>query len=312
MPRMKARRTVSPPSPGHAILRASVGPGGARPNGSDRAVGLSLVCLAVAAGGLVSGASVARASGPIVEDLDGATPLRTEIPPPPAVRTPGDEAAPRGGATAGATGLRPVGAPAMAEARPTADRNRQALMLHGRWVTVPDALLGAFFEAHPTYDQLSTALSFETGESDGNVWAFEAGWLPLVPAAGNWQSRLSAPSSATYLQSDLHLVTLDATYRHQFEAGEVFRGFLGGGLGLGLIVGDATTDEVLPDCVAPASACAHWPSASRKAVDLPTRVLPILHLTGGLEVDLSEALSLRVSGGFRNVLYLGLGLGLRL
>jgi hypothetical protein len=179
-------------------------------------------------------------------------------------------------------------------------------------VTLPDGLLGAFFETHPSYSQPAAALAIETGETDGNVWAFEAGWIPLIPAAGNWQKRLSAPNTSSYVVSNVHMLTLDATYRHQFEAGEIFRGFLGGGVGVGVLVGNATSDEVLPDCAAPASACAHWPSASRKTVDLPARLLPVLHVTGGFEVDLGDRLTLRLSGGFKNVLYAGLGLGFQL
>ncbi len=262
----------------------------------------------VAIASLLLALSPARAAGPIVDDLEGATLLRTEVPaPPPAPGATDPHARPEAGAP---DGVAPVSAGVDARAS-DGDRSRQALVASGRWIGLPDALLGAFFAAHPSYAQGSAALAFETGATHAKVWSFEAAWMPLVPAGGNWQTRLSTPESALHVVSGLHMLTLDATYRSQYEAGPV-RAFLGGGLGVAMLVGDVTTDEVLPDCAAPAANCAHWPTASRQTLDLPTRVLPILHLTGGLEVDLGDVLSLRVSGGFKNVLYLGLGLAARL
>ena len=247
-----------------------------------------------------------RAAGPIIDDLDGATPLWTEVPAPPAEPSPTrPEAEPPSPAQATTTAPR-----AAAEAHEE-DRSREAIVASGRWIGLPDGLLGAFFETHPSFSQGSVALAYETGPTDGKVWSFEAGWLPLIPRGGNWQTRLSAPASTLHVVSDLHMLSLDATYRSQYEAGPV-RLFFGGGFGVALLVGDVTTDEVLPDCVAPSETCAHWPTASRKTVDLPTRILPVLHLTSGLEVDLGDTLSLRIAGGFRDVLYLGLGLGAQL
>jgi len=192
------------------------------------------------------------------------------------------------------------------------DRGRTTIAIHGRWAHVPGLIFDLFYEESQPLHQPSFAIGIETGETDGQLWAFEFGWIPLIPRPGNWLGRGKPADEANYVESRLHMLTLDATFRRQFEIGEIFRVFVGAGLGIALIVGDATTDEVLPDCQAPVSECGHWPRATRTNVNLPSRVLPVLHLTAGMEIDLSDTLSLRIAGGLRNIPYLGMSLGLNL
>jgi hypothetical protein len=235
---------------------------------------------------------------PIRDGLDAATPLRTEIPaPPPVIEAPPETDGP------------PILPPAIVRPVPPSEvvtqRERNAFVVHGRWITVPGDVTGLFYDTYQTLNQPSLGLAFETGDTDERIWAIEAGWMPLVPTNGNWLSKNADPATADYVESNIHMLTLDLSLRRQFEIGGIFRAFIGAGLGIAVLVGDATTDDVLPDCKDPVEACGHWPTASRKTLDLPTRILPVLHLTVGLEIDLADEVSFRVSGGFKNVVYLG-------
>lgn len=192
---------------------------------------------------------------------------------------------------------------------------RDVLMLvaHGRWTTVPGFAFDLFFTDHPPgIVGPSVGLALETGDLDDTIWSFELNWTPYFPEPGNWLELGSEPSRATYVESGLHLISIDASYRRQIRFTSGFRAMVGGGLGIGVLAGDLETDEVLPTCTAPIAECAHWPRATAGTAELPTRVVPILHFLGGLEVDLTDTISLRAQGGFRNAFYAGLSIGTRL
>ncbi len=233
-----------------------------------------------------------------------ATPLRTLVPPPPRPTTelppdpPGDTP--------------PTEVPA--EPAPATDesRDRDVLVATGRWITVPDAVLGLFYDTFQPLSQPGFGLAFETGAVDDRVWSLELGWAPLTPRPGNWLSRGAAPTTADYIESSLHMLSFDVTYRRQFQIGDVFRAMLGAGLGVAYLVGNVSADDVLPDCAEPVAACGHWPRATRRNLSLPTRVLPVLHLMAGLEIDLGDAMVFRLSAGLKNTTYLGASLGVRL
>lgn len=179
----------------------------------------------------------------------------------------------------------------------------------GRWATVPKELFGLFFEEAQAYNAPSIALGVELGPDDGTVWGFELNWTPLVPAYGNWLQKGKTPDSATYAESGLHMISLDAAYRRHWAFTKAFGAFVGAGLGVGFLVGNIETTDVLPTCVAPVAKCAHWPRATRRDAELPTRVMPILHLLAGLQVKVTDEIVIRLQGGFRDVFYLGLGVG---
>jgi len=79
-----------------------------------------------------------------------------------------------------------------------------------------------------------------------------------------------------------------------------------------LLVGDLTFAEVLPTCEEPVASCAHWRSATSEAADLPTRVIPILTVTTGFELDIADTVMVRLEAGFRDLLFAGLTVGMKL
>jgi hypothetical protein len=179
----------------------------------------------------------------------------------------------------------------------------------GRWVALPKELFGLFFDEAQTFNAPSIALGVELGPDNGTVWGFELNWTALIPHYGNWLQSGKTPDSATYAESRLHMISLDAAYRRHYAFTKAFGGFLGAGLGVGFLVGNIETTDVLPTCVEPVSKCAHWPNATRRNVELPTRVVPVLHFLAGLQVKATDEVVIRLQGGFRDVFYLGLGVG---
>ena len=187
--------------------------------------------------------------------------------------------------------------------------SRVLIMGSGRWATLPKFAFGIVFDHEPAYDAPSIALGVELGPDAGNVWGFELNWTPLVPKYGNWLEKGKTPDSATYAESTLNMISLDAAYRRHFAVTKDFGIFLGAGLGIGFLAGNVETWDVLPTCVEPVAKCAHWPRATRRKADLPTRVVPILHILAGMQYKVTDDIVIRIQGGFRDVFYLGAGVG---
>jgi len=227
--------------------------------------------------------------------IDDGTPLRT-LPPSPTPSVAPD----------------PYEEPAKPGIDTTLDRDRDLLIVHGRWLSAPAVALDLFYDDHQPLSQPSLGIAWETGPTDERVLALELAWLPLTPRYGNWLARGSDPSQASYVESRMHMIAFDVTYRRQWEIAQIFRIQIGAGLGVAALIGNVQTDDVLPDCTAPVDACGHWPSATRSTLALPTRILPVLHLTAGMEVDLGDTLVLRLSAGLKNVVYFGASLGVQL
>jgi len=186
------------------------------------------------------------------------------------------------------------------------------LTAHGRYVTMPGFLLDLLFESHPSFANASAGIGYEFGTPRRSMWIFDFDWAALIPESGNWQTSGDAPSDADYVASGLHLLSLDVSYLRFVSFFEHFHFFIGGGLGVGFLVGNLETAEVLPTCEAPAANCAHWRTATNENADLPTRIIPILHVTTGFQFEIGDDVLVRLSVGFRDVFYAGLTVGMTL
>lgn len=206
-------------------------------------------------------------------------------------------------------GLRTKIAPKKKEEPEPEAPSHTLLIGSGRWATLPSALFGLIFDQSPSFNVPSLALGVELGPDSGTVWGFELNWTPLIPENANWLETGKPPDGATYAESGLHMISLDAAYRRHFAFTKAFGAFLGAGLGVGFLVGNLETWDVLPTCTAPVTKCPHWPRATHRNADLPTRIVPILHFLAGLQVKVTDEVVIRLQGGFRDVFYLGLGVG---
>ncbi len=148
-----------------------------------------------------------EAPGPLRHREAEATPLRTSVPAPPR---------PLAEAPHEATPPDPQ-SPESPTPSDDEDRDRDVLVASGRWITLPDAVLGLFYDTFQPLSQPGFGLAFETGAVDDRVWSLELGWAPLTPRPGNWLSRGAEPTTADYIESSLHMLSFDVTYRRQFE-----------------------------------------------------------------------------------------------
>lgn len=228
------------------------------------------------------------ADEPIVDDLDRARTLR----PPP------------GGLAGVLEDKEPEG--------PKVAREVAMVTVHGRYITVPGFMFDVFFKDYGVLANESFGASYEWGDLDSAMWAIELDWSNLVIDAGNWLEHETPPAGATYAEPGLSMISIDAMYRRQIPFTDSFRGLVGGGLGLGILIGNVKTAEVLPTCTEPIDQCPHWPNVTNENAELPTRVVPIVHVSLGLELDVGAGFALRLQGGFRDAFYGGLTIGKQL
>lgn len=187
-----------------------------------------------------------------------------------------------------------------------------AVTAHGRFITLPSFVLDTIYKDHPSFQSVSAGAAVEYGDPRRASWVFELDWTRIGFAGANWRENGVPPGAATYADVGLHMLSLDASYRWAFRVAGPLDFVVGLGLGLGGLMGDIKTVEVLPNCVEPIDQCPHWREASRATADLPTRVIPILHVALGAQVALGDDGLLRLMLGFRDALYVGLSAGLRL
>lgn len=183
---------------------------------------------------------------------------------------------------------------------------------HVRVATVPDFILGSFFADHPSHVGASAGLSIELGALREGAWVIELDWTSLSFPDANWRSPDTPVVGASYAEVGLHMISLDVTYRAATYLSQTVAIVYGGGLGIGGLAGGVNTAEVLPNCEPPVQQCAHWREVTFQEEELPTRVLPVIHLLTGVQVDLGKSAALRLQLGFRNVFYLGLSGGFAL
>jgi len=183
---------------------------------------------------------------------------------------------------------------------------------HGRFITLPSAVLDSIYVDHPSFQSVSVGAAVEYGDPRSASWVFELDWTRIGFAGANWREVGVPPGAATYAEVGLHLLSVDASYRWAFRLAGPVDAVVGLGLGLGGLLGDIQTAEVLPNCVEPIDQCPHWREASHTTVDLPTRVVPIVHVAVGAQAALGDDGLVRLMVGFRNALYVGLTAGLRL
>tara|TARA_B100000674_G_scaffold480325_1_gene479767 strand:+ start:145 stop:915 length:771 start_codon:yes stop_codon:yes gene_type:complete len=185
------------------------------------------------------------------------------------------------------------------------------LSMHVRLVGIPNEIMGIFFEEHQPYIHGSAGLGVDLGDPRSELVTIELDWTGMSFPDSNWLEVGAGPSSAKFSQIDLHMLSLDATYKTIIPIVDALDFYVGGGLGLAGLLGTAQTTEVLPICTEPIANCQHWRNVSKADLDLPTRVIPVVHVTTGLKLEF-EGFRARLDMGFKNLFYVGLSAGLDL
>ncbi len=204
----------------------------------------------------------------------------------------------------------------VAKTAPSAARESDwAVELYGRYVRAPDFLVAGLFSVRTTMDSytVGAAARWRWREGSEDEWRFFIDYTRLGFRDGNWLEKSLPPPSAVHLAWDLGYLSAGAAYvwRFMLVPGRL-RAELGVGAALGFFLGEVQATDVVPTCQSPAASCPHWRWASRRAIELPTRVLalPIAH--AGLEWSFWSPLSLRLEAGLYGLPFVGLALASRL
>ena len=179
---------------------------------------------------------------------------------------------------------------------------------HVRLVGIPSEIMGVFFAEHQPFINASAGVGVDLGDPRSELVTVELDWTGITFPDSNWLEVGAGPSSAKFTQIGLHMISLDATYKTVIPIVDRLDFYVGGGLGIAALVGTAQTTEVLPTCTEPVTQCQHWRNVSRADLDLPTRIIPVIHATTGVKLEL-DGIRARFDLGFKNVFYVGLSAG---
>ena len=185
--------------------------------------------------------------------------------------------------------------------------------LRSRYVAVPDALFESIFLEHTSLDSYSLGLEIGIDGPGTLRVIFGIDYTDLSMPSGNFRlgestfSRTAEqPDQANFLEINLHMVAIDATFLWKVELLETFGLMYGVGLGLGITTGAIYATDVLPTCETPVEQCAHWRGVTRQKQDIPSPVWPLLSAQISVYWDPAPSWRIRLDGGFRGVLFTGL------
>ena len=180
---------------------------------------------------------------------------------------------------------------------------------HARYVTLPDFFIDDLFQDHTSMHSVAAGASAVWRFPGAGEWWFSVDYLRLGYAAGNWREASLPPASSSHLEWDLGFLSVAAGYNWRFALVErrLFA-VVGLGAAFGGFIGDVYATDVVPTCQEPVAACPHWRRKTRRALELPTRVLALPIVNLGLGVRLVDALWLRVEAGLFGIPYAGLSL----
>ncbi|MBM4343573.1 MAG: hypothetical protein FJ100_09380 [Deltaproteobacteria bacterium] len=135
----------------------------------------------------------------------------------------------------------------------------------------------------------------------------------IVPnvADQNWYATSGSPAPL-YTEIGLVGIELMADYVRRVPLTSWLGAYGRAGIGLLILGGGATQTETLPNCTQTKPAtCATWRHVGKSDVALPP-VLPGVRTSIGLDLTVSDQLSLQIEGGLRATPYFGAGAVLRL
>ncbi len=193
---------------------------------------------------------------------------------------------------------------------PTDGTSRWLIELRGRYVRFPDFVVAALFDVRTTMDSYAVGAAGRYRLASGDEVRFSLDYLRLGFRDGNWLESTLPPLSTVRLEWDLGMLTAGAAYVWRWRLlSDSLAVELGAGLGLGVLLGNVASTDVVPVCESPASQCVAWRWAGRRDLSLPTRVLPVPAGHAGVEWRPIRRFVLRFEAGLFGLPYVGLSAG---
>jgi len=182
----------------------------------------------------------------------------------------------------------------------------------GRALIIPDALLDSLFRHHGQLHTGSFGIAALWRRPDAGEWRFALDYAPLTFPGANWVEASLPDGSATHLDWRLHSLAVGAGYTFRFPlvTNRLF-GTVGVGGGVAVFLGNVYATDIIMGCSEPAATCPHWSWATRRALALPTRVVPFPWVQLGFDVRVVTDLWVRIEGGLYGAPYAGLSLAYR-
>ena len=189
-----------------------------------------------------------------------------------------------------------------------------SLGVRARYMTVPDALFGAIFLEHTSFNSWSVGMEVGIDGPGGSRVIFGLDYTDLSMPAGNFRTgdsiftqRADPPGEASFTEVDLHMIALDVTFMWKLEIAPTFGFAYGIGLGVAITPGTVMITDVLPNCTSPVEKCGHWRETTRREAELPTPVWPLLSIQAGFYWRPIDELEIRLEGGARTaILFAGM------
>jgi hypothetical protein len=197
-----------------------------------------------------------------------------------------------------------------------------------RLVSIPDAALGLFLERHSESwgdgPNLAYGLEFLL-QNPAYAWSFSLEFAD-ISRPDDWFLESGDPArKADWTTFPLQLINLNVGVQWFFDLSEVFSFYVGAGLGAGIVLGEVEKTDPSDECVlslgetkdaarldqAPCyvGGQPRLQAGSTEVEDRIPPVLPLINLTGGMQVIAYEHLVWRLEVGFNDYVFAGTSLG---
>ena len=207
----------------------------------------------------------------------------------------------------------------MLEGRPSYDE-AYSIMARTRFITVPDFILGAFFDRNEsTWDgEVNMAFGLEfTYQNVGSYdLVFSVDWTNLATPNGYWLESDDPLDNADFTENTLSLISIDASIYWYTDLAKEVAIYYGAGLGLGILLGDLHKTDIDYECAKEEGRnsvnigdCPTQSYAPRKKEDDVPPVVPLINVTLGFKFTIADHFVIKLEGGFKGYFFGGLALG---
>ena len=198
-----------------------------------------------------------------------------------------------------------------------------------RGVWIADWQLDLFLDRHGSHWQdranMEYGLDFIIRAPNDYQLVFGASWADISMPNDWWLEKDEPPRKADWTTFKHSLIVLDASYYKEWEISDIFAIYAGGGLGVGIFLGESTKRDPSAECLLAVTATGNPddldnapcrtdagvsldPLDSGEDVGIPP-ALPWINLTVGSQFTIADYGIIRLDTGFKGYWFAGLSFG---